>query len=355
MTQFNRRQFLIRGSLASTLALGARGLLADDDEGQDERDPEQTAAELVTPRAQTAIARGLEYLASRQAENGSFGTGVYSQNVAVVALGGLAFMSGGSTPGRGPYGEQVDRCLDYILKNTDQSGLISRHQARTHGRMYGHGFATLFLAQAYGMTQRNDVRRKLSEAVRLIVRTQNQEGGWRYEPVPNDADVSVTVCQIMALRAARNAGIHAPKETRDRCVEYIKKCQNNDGGFRYILRGSDSKFPRSAAGVVALQSAGIYEGPEIEKGLAYLMRFLPDPHFGARDGHYFYGHYYAVQAMWHAGGEHWHAWYPAIRDTLIGQQRRDGSWMDSIGQEYGTSMALIVLQMPNNMLPIFQR
>ena len=36
----------------------------------------------------------------------------------------------------------------------------------------------------------------------LIVRTQNDQGGWRYQPVKYDADLSVTICQIMALRAA---------------------------------------------------------------------------------------------------------------------------------------------------------
>ena len=62
-----------------------------------------------------------------------------------------------------------------------------------------------------------------------------------------------------------------------------------------------------------------------------------------------------VQAMWHAGGEHWDKWYPAIRDVLIANQRPDGSWADPIGQEYGTAMACIVLQMPDNSVPIFQR
>ena len=46
---------------------------------------------------------------------------------------------------------------------------------------------------------------------------------------------------------------------------------------------------------------------------------------------------------------------PAIRDALLKRQNDDGSWSDSIGSEYGTSMALIILQMPNNYLPIFQR
>lgn len=362
----SRRKFLATGSALTATALSSTFMWpswvrGDDNPDSkkkasgDEKDPEETAVEMMTAETDLAITRGLKKLASRQLQDGSFGTGVYSRNVAVVSLAGMAFMSSGSTPGRGPYGKQIELCLKYILKHSGQGGLISVQRASSHGPMYGHGFATLFLAQAYGMAQGKDIRRKLAAAVRLIVRTQNRDGGWRYQPKPQDADVSVTVCQIMALRAARNAGIEAPKETRDRCVEYVKKCQNDDGGFRYMLPGSQSQFPRSAAGIVALQSSGIYDGPEIEKGLEYLMRYLPDPIGGPREGHYFYGHYYAVQAMWHAGGEYWNAWYPAIRDTLIDQQRPDGSWMDSIGQEYGTSMALIILQLPNNCIPIFQR
>ena len=58
---------------------------------------------------------------------------------------------------------------------------------------------------------------------------------------------------------------------------------------------------------------------------------------------------------WHAGGADWRNWYQAIRDELLARQRDDGAWMDSICQEYGTAMATIILQMPNNYLPIFQR
>ena len=72
-----------------------------------------------------------------------------------------------------------------------------------------------------------------------------------------DADLSVTICQINALRAARNAGLFVPKETVDACIRYVKQRQNPDGGFRYMLQGgATSAFPRSAAGVVALYSAG---------------------------------------------------------------------------------------------------
>lgn len=313
------------------------------------------ARELITAETQQAIDGGLSWLVKQQNEDGSFGSGAYRGNVAVTSLAALAFMSAGSTPGRGPYGAAIDKSLVYVMDNTSTAGFVCVAGAATHGPMYSHGWGTLFLAEAYGMTRRPELREKLEKAVQLIVNTQNEEGGWRYQPRPEDADLSVTVCQINALRAARNAGIFVPKETVEACIQYVKKAQNNDGGFRYMLQGGASAFPRSAAGIVALQSAGQYFGKEIEDGIGYLKRYMPEIKFGQRFSHYFYGHYYAAQAFWIRGGDDWMKWYPAIRDELLRRRSPQGSWQDSIGNEYGTAMALIVLQMPNNYLPIFQR
>jgi len=321
-----------------------------------EADPEKTAAELITPAADRVIDRGLEFLASRQHEDGSFGSGSYRGNVAICALAGMAFMSGGSTPNRGPYGYHVSRCLDYLLANTQGSGFINQPSSSSHGPMYGHGFATLFLAECNGMSGRPDLPEKLQKAVLLIQNTQNDDGGWRYQPQRQDADISVTICQVMALRAARNAGLAVPRETIDRCISYVKRSQNKDGGFMYQIQGGESAFARSAAGVVALYSAGVYEGPEIDKGIAYLMDFLPKRGVVRRgEPYYFYGHYYAVQAMWQHGGDAWSRWYPAIRDELCAKQEKDGFWKSPISNEYATAMSCIILQVPNNYLPIFQR
>ena len=235
--------------------------------------------------------------------------------------------------------------------------------------MYGHGFATLFLAEVYGMVNdprlRNQLRQTLHESVQLIISAQNNDGGWRYQPRPGDADLSVTLCQIMALRAARNAGIAVPKTVADNCTRYVKDCQDlhNTGGFRYQKHGGGPGFARTAAGVVALYSAGIYEGESVEKGLKYLRLYKPGNAQGGFLGnleqqmHYFYGHYYAVQAMWIRGGEYWREWYPAIRNELLASRQANGSWDMSIqlGSHYSTAMALIILQVPNNYLPILQR
>lgn len=314
-------------------------------------------ADLIDQRAAEAIERGMAYLVGQQADDGSFGTRGYGRNVAVCGLAGMAMLAAGGTPGRGSYGEPLDRCIDYLLENTGDDGLIVAKDAVSRGPMYGHGFATLFLCEAYGMAQHDGLRDRVGAAVELIVAAQNGAGGWRYTPEPVDADVSVTVCQVMALRAARNAGIAVPRTTIDRSIGYVRGCQNPDGGFRYRLQGArpDSGFARSAAGLVALYNAGIYEGDEIQRGLDYLRTFQPGAGGPAQRGYYFYGHYYAVQALWHAGGPAWRDWYVAVRDEIVARQRDDGSWIDAIGPEYSTAMACIILQTPNNYLPILQR
>jgi len=312
--------------------------------------------EELTEQLNESVKLGLEYLKREQKNDGSFGVGRYSRSVAITSLCALAFMSDGHLPGRGEYGEQVQRALDFVVTHSTESGLLAAETS--HGPMYGHGFATLFLGEIYGMSpEDNRVRDALVKAVDLIVGTQNEEGGWRYNPVPYDADISVTICQIMALRSARNAGIKVPKETIDRAVEYVRRCQNPDGGFKYMQQAGGSAWPRTAAGVASLFYAGIYEDDSITRGLDYLMlNVLPGQGRAIGQAHYYYGHYYAVQAMYLAGGEYWGKWWPAVREELLSRQTSNGSWLDHhAGSAYATAMACIVMQMPKRYLPIFQK
>lgn len=352
----------ILGCLALLGTLGLLDVTAQDD----------NTTTLITPATQDAIDHGLGYLARMQNEDGSFGTGPHRGNIAITSLSGLAFMAGGHQPGRGRYGSVVRRAVENILSHEDgtQKGYLHNTRSNIHGPLYAHGFATLFLAEVHGMISqpelRDRVRGTLGRAVDLTIRCQNQQGGWRYRPFDGDADISATICQIMALRAARNAGITVPKEVADKCINYVKKCQDpGSGGFRYQPLGGPPGFARTAAGIVALYSAGIYEGKEIERALEYLMRFKPGGGGGGggifgnieNQVHYHYAHYYAAQATWIAGGRYWREWYPAVRDELLTVGRRnDGSWFNSqFDPHYCTAMSLIILQIPNRYLPILQR
>jgi hypothetical protein len=202
----------------------------------------------------------------------------------------------------------------------------------------------MFLAECQKAAPKEDVKEKIDRAVQLIVKSQNKEGGWRYLPKPGDADLSVTVTQLMALAAAREAGVDVPKEVVDRAIDYVKKSKNSDGGFRYLLQGGTSGFARSAAAVTALYRAGAGDCEEVRKGSEYVAKFPAGETIGQPEVFYFYGHYYAAQVMSHAGEADWDRWSAAVRDRLLEQQGTGGPWPDAASVDLGTAMACLTLQ-----------
>jgi squalene cyclase len=297
-------------------------------------------------RAAAAVQHGLAFLAARQHDDGSFGADVYRGHVAVTAFVGRAMMASGSKPGEGPYGEHLSKILAYLLSRVQESGLITSKDATEPAPMYGHAFALTFLAECQKAVPKDETKEKIERAVKLIVKTQNKEGGWRYLPKPDDADLSVTVTQLMALAAVRDAAVDVPKGTIDRAIEYVKKSQNTDGGFRYQLtEGGTSGFARSAAALTALYCGGAQaDGEEVGKGYQYVAKFPAAKTIGQPEVFYFYGHYFAARVMSHAPAADWDRWYTAVSDRLVEQQRKDGSWHDSASVELGTAMACLTLQ-----------
>jgi len=206
------------------------------------------------------------------------------------------------------------------------------------------------------MSGDEEIKEKLQRAVHLIEAAQNSEGGWRYQPAPYDADISVTICQIMALRSAQDAGIRVEPSVINRALNYVISCQNADGGFSYMAHqgGEGSGYARTAAGCASLYYAGRFEGNNITNGLAFLRKFIGGNNIsGDMENNFFYGNYYAVQAMFLAGGDDWKRFYPYIRDTLIAREGDSDHWSGDFTEEYATAMALIILQMPNRYLPVY--
>ena len=219
-------------------------------------------------------------------------------------------MASGSSPGRGPYGAQIDKALQYVMDNTAPSGFVAVAVGRLQrARCTAHGFGTLFLAEAYGMTHRPEIREKLEKAVRLIIDTQNGEGGWRYQPVRADADLSVTICQINALRAARNAG-HLRAQGDGRGLHPVRQAvaRTPTAGSATCSTAAAAPSRGRRRGWWRCTRAAVYDAKEVDAGITYLKNHIArDPAAAGRNGHYFYGHYYAAQAMWIRGGEDWNA------------------------------------------------
>ncbi|HUU89983.1 MAG TPA: prenyltransferase/squalene oxidase repeat-containing protein, partial [Phycisphaerae bacterium] len=215
----------------------------------------------LSPAAERAIDAGLRWLGTQQNDDGSWGTRYHE---ASTALALMAFMLKGHFPEKGPYGAAMDKGVAFLVERARQGG------GYMGVNMYEHGLATLALSEVWGMSERTEIRDTLKRAVEVILRAQSPRGGWRYEPRPRDADMSVTVMQIVALASAREAGIHVPSETIDKALGYVKGLQvSGSGGFGYT-NPSQPEFARSAAGVMALLMCGERDSREVLMGLEYL-------------------------------------------------------------------------------------
>lgn len=350
-------------------------------------------AALWNGETEESVETGLAWLASRQEPSGSWvaDLGHKQENryevfrtatqlrtsgqghMGVTALCGMAFLAGGHQPSRGQYGEVVAKCLGYVLDQATENGLLTDGYSDDYSGtpMYSHAFATLFLAQIYGMSRDLRIKEGLEKAVHLIVDCQNSRGAWRYNPFSQEADLSVTVCQLQALRAARNIGIQVPVSTIDRAVRYVRESQvprgQLKGLFYYKIYGASARSkPReyaiNAAAVTALTSAGVYERALIDPPVEFLLEESGRV-ISRSPGHFYfwYGNYYASQALLHAdGGDHagcFRGYYQEIRSHLLSTQREDGRWLNTEGpgDAFSTAVACIVLQVPMQYLPIFQR
>ncbi len=319
---------------------------------------------LVTKNAEAAIEKGLKYLASRQSSDGSYrdqgAMGTYP--ITMTSLAGLATAASGSTPTEGAHAKQLRKALTFMLDSAQKNGLICRVGNDEESRsMFGHGYAMLFLAEVMGMEEDPDrldrIRRVLQKGVELTSRSQSRLGGWLYTPDMDGDEGAVTITQVHGLRAARNAGVAVPKSTIDRAMKYLEKSALPNGGIAYRVGMTDSRPPITAAAVACWYNAGEYDNPLAVKALKFCKREIGIGQ--SRQGvwgHYFYAHLYMAQVMYLAGDKEWNKYFPKMREFLLATQEEDGSWNgDSVGTVYGTAIALIILQLPYNNLPIMQR
>jgi squalene cyclase len=318
---------------------------------------------MVTAETEKAIEKGLKYLAARQSSDGSWRNegGYGSYPVTMTALTGLALTASGSTPTQGPYSPHLRKAVNYLVRSSQRNGLICRRGEEESRSMYGHGFSMLFLSEIYGMEEDeerlNQIRWVLQKGVDLTGKAQSRLGGWLYTPDMGGDEGSVTITQVQALRAARNAGIAVPKEIIDKSMKYLEKSVQPDGGIAYRVGMAGSRPPITAAAVACWFNAGEYDNPHAKKALKYCKNNIGIGNMAQGVwGHYFYAHFYMAQVMYLAGDKEWNEYYPKIRDYLLHTQSDDGSWEgDSVGRIYGTSLALVILQLPYSRLPIMQR
>jgi len=323
-----------------------------------------------------AVQKALAFLATRLAPDASFASEVKSMN-AVSGLAGMAFLSAGHTPGRGPYGDVVNRCIDFILATPAHPkhghGYLGRDN--THDQMYGHGIATLFLCEVSGMVdpeRQKKIDVVLPKALKLILTAQavpkrdgRQAGGWRYTPTSPDSDLSISGWNLMALRSARLNGAQVPAEAIAKAIGFVNRCYDSGvGKYRYQPGAPQASAATTAVGLLCRELSGHHDDAINRRCAAYLLRWARGTcRPGASPPHQQYYHeyvtYYASQAAFQLGGAYWEKFAPLLYTYLLRHQHDDGKWHGNgaphYGPVYSTSMYVLALTVSYRQLPIYQR
>jgi prenyltransferase/squalene oxidase-like repeat protein len=337
-------------------------------------------AEPARVDVQPNIDRGLDWLARQQDRNEGHWVAHSGQYpTSMTAMAAMPFLLEGSTLREGKYSTNLRKAVDWFLKRSQPNGLLGNPNNPTEANhyMHGHGYALLFLACVYGdeddEKRRHDLERVLTKAVEFSGNTQTTMGGWGYVSAAENGDWdegSVTVTQLQALRAARNAGIPVPKSVIDKAVKYLQDCTNPDGGIRYEFRHhGPSRPPITAAGVACAFSAGDYNSAFAKKWIAFCQRTIRPGN--TRTPHFEYQSYYLAQAVYVLGEDRYKQLFPTAPDVdclkwsqfretmfayLKSTQAADGSWPGAyVGPIFGTATALTIFELENNALPIYMR
>ena len=329
----------------------------------------QMVSDVLAPyadRVESAINRGLAYLASIQSPEGYF-DGAYGRAPAVVAFAGMAFLAQGHTPGRGPYGENLNRCIDYILSQQRDNGYLVAREGADRG-MYSHNSAALFLCEVSGMVDAARQARldaAISKALKLTLAAQNiakpagHAGGWRYDPGSGDSDMSLTGWGLMALRSARLNGARIPDDNIERAIKYVLGMQSGTGSFGY--QGPADNINLTGAGVLCLELCGYHGTEQMQRAADFIAKNFPGIAGSSFES---YALYYNSQAAFQIGGTLWQEFAGWMYQRYLPLQQPDGAWRErpgtwmsgqDQGTAYPTAMRILAFAVPYRQLPIYAR
>ncbi len=351
-------------------------------------------AAVLTPakwqEVEKSVDRALAWMATQQRADGSFPT-YSSGQPGVTSLATMAFLSRGHQPGLGPYGQGINRAIDFVISCQLTNGLISyvtpgpEHKNRqpSHTAVYNHAISGLMLGEVYGQVSgqrakaaKQAIERALQFSRQLQLRPKRalDKGGWRYIPAYYtgvDSDLSVTGWQLMFLRSARNAEFYVPQASVDEAIAYVRRLwDTTSGAFNYQMYDDfrvENRISRgmTGAGILCLSLAGQHQTSMAKSAGDWLLAH-PFKTFGelipVRDDRFFYGAYYCSQAMAQLGGHYWEQFFPPLVDVLLRSQEINGNWPvepgsgDGVfGNTYSSALAVLSLTPPYQLLPVYQR
>ncbi|MFM7245320.1 MAG: prenyltransferase/squalene oxidase repeat-containing protein [Planctomycetaceae bacterium] len=319
-----------------------------------------------SPASEEAVERGLAWLARHQAPDGSWrfdlsgcrcdggcrDPGSVTSTTAATGVALLPFLGAGHTQLEGEHRETVSRGLYYLMS---RMRITPRGGDLGEGTMYGHGIATMALAEALGMTRDDAFVPYVRDAVRFIETAQDLHGGgWRYLP-GQPGDTTVTAWQLAALRSAALAGVPVPSPTMEGVGRFLDRVEVRQGEA-YGYQSPHARPCTSAVGLLCRLYMRWPNEAAIDRGLGALAKAGPAP-----DDVYL--NFYLAQALMQRDHPLWKKWNARNRDQLVSRQARhgheDGSWSFADhetaagGRLAHTALAVLTLEVYYRLLPIY--
>jgi len=346
-----------------------------------EKKPVEIDLKNLAKEAAAAREKGLDWLTKNQAADGSWGK---SYTIGITSMACLAYLSAADEPFTDARGKALVKGLQFLLK-IQKDGMFLTQGQSVRTWIHGQGFATLALAEAYGRSlfckvkpdiDTKKIRAAIVQSLKQIAKNQSMSGGWWYTPGELNRDEgATTVCAVQALVSAENFGIDIDAKVIDKGFAYLKKSQNKDGSFNYILGDGTSMKGGTAADVATLGLMKKFDYDVMIKGYKFLLKFTPAAMSAPHVPWYFpyYGHYYGTMGMQLLGEEYKDdkgfrtntARY--IADTqreLLAWQQKDGGWPNKgwikdmergETNAYATAFATMTLFVPERRLSIYNR
>lgn len=349
-----------------------------------------------------AVRGALEFLAKSQSPDGSWNAQAYGAgqraeapsaealyradtgkfaDTAMTGLALLAFLGAGHTHNDGgPYAACVHRGLSYLCQQQFPSGDLSgRNQIGQqptvrYARMYSHGIAAIALAEAYALTQDQDLLVPVKNAVDYSLKAMNpRTGGWRYDFASEDpGDTSQFGWQAMLLNSASVSNA-APLGGHHRVLlqRFLDSVSTGKSGGLAVYRNLNPQSrPASEQASVAMTAEAFamrtmlglpMSAQATREAKQMLMNQLP----GSSEPNFYYW-YYATLALYQSQphSEAWTLWNEAMKRELLGTQVSQGDtagswdprciWGGHGGRIYTTALGCMCLEVYYRYLPLYQ-
>lgn len=279
-------------------------------------------------KTEDAVVAALDYLKTRQNEDGSFGN---EYPVALTGLALLAYLGHCETPSSPAYGPTVTKAAVYLIeaaKKNRGKAIVSPGGKPS----YENPIATYALSELYSLAKADGSAARIPsldsamrQGVRAIVDGQDRSGGWDYGyRHGGGGDTSVSGWNFQALKAAYNTGrnVSGVRRALDKGIQYFKNAQTDEGGFAYKPKKALTTKP-TLGGVGALAFVMWDNDEDGARTLAF--QYLNDHRLG-KTGPQIYSWYYTTQAYFMIGGEDWKKWNDFAMPQILSAQAPNGSF-----------------------------